>query len=105
MPGIETAAPERTETSSGFSAPPKLLPVAASSRWSAVLHLGAEPRRELLRLEIGAAELAAMVKPGGTGMPRFVISARPAPLPPRMSFMAARAVGTALAEEVDQRLR
>jgi hypothetical protein len=30
-----------------------------------------------------------MVKPGGTGMPMLVISARPAPLPPRTSFMAA----------------
>src|SRR5256886_12560615 len=33
--------------------------------------------------------LAEMVKPGGTGRPRFAISARPAPLPPRMSRMAA----------------
>src|SRR2546430_5869347 len=30
-----------------------------------------------------------MVNPGGTGRPRFAISARPAPLPPRMSRMAA----------------
>src|SRR2546430_14747249 len=30
-----------------------------------------------------------MVKPGGTGRPRFAISARPAPLPPRMSRIAA----------------
>src|ERR1035438_9933757 len=28
-----------------------------------------------------------MVNPGGTGKPAFVISARPAPLPPRTSFM------------------
>src|SRR5450755_3907310 len=28
-----------------------------------------------------------MVKPGGTGSPAFVISARPAPLPPRSSFI------------------
>ena len=33
MPGMETAAPERTETSSGLSAPPNWRPVAASSRW------------------------------------------------------------------------
>src|SRR5689334_16737767 len=32
---------------------------------------------------------AEMVKPGGTGKPRFAISASPAPLPPRMSRMAA----------------
>src|SRR2546427_12577987 len=30
-----------------------------------------------------------MVKPGGTGRPRFAISASPAPLPPRMSRIAA----------------
>src|SRR5438034_6283911 len=33
--------------------------------------------------------LAEMVNPGGTGRPRFAISARPAPLPPRMSRIAA----------------
>src|SRR6266480_6949541 len=33
--------------------------------------------------------LAERVKPGGTGRPRFAISARPAPLPPRMSRIAA----------------
>src|SRR5438045_4848918 len=33
--------------------------------------------------------LAQSVNPGGTGRPRFAISARPAPLPPRMSRMAA----------------
>src|SRR5438552_18323579 len=30
-----------------------------------------------------------MVNPGGTGRPRFAISARPAPLPPKISRMAA----------------
>src|SRR5215813_10617112 len=30
-----------------------------------------------------------MVKPGGTGMPRLVISARPAPLPPRRFLISA----------------
>src|SRR2546423_12185865 len=33
--------------------------------------------------------LAEMVNAGGTGRPRFAISARPAPLPPRMSRIAA----------------
>src|SRR5215467_11924747 len=31
-----------------------------------------------------------MVKPGGTGRPRFAISARPAPLPPSRFFISAR---------------
>src|SRR5512136_1966043 len=31
-----------------------------------------------------------MVKPGGTGMPMWLISARPAPLPPSSSFMPPR---------------
>ena len=30
----------------------------------------------------------AIVNPGGTGTPRFVISARFAPLPPRIAFMS-----------------
>jgi len=29
-----------------------------------------------------------IVKPGGTGTPALVISARPEPLPPRVSFMS-----------------
>ena len=32
IPGIDTGAPERTETSSGSAASPKRLPVAPSSR-------------------------------------------------------------------------
>jgi hypothetical protein len=32
--------------------------------------------------------LQAIVKPAGTGTPRFVISARFAPLPPRTAFMS-----------------
>src|SRR5687767_14889852 len=31
---------------------------------------------------------AAIVKPGGTGTPRFVISARLAPLPPSVAFIS-----------------
>ena len=45
-----------------------------------------------------------MVKPGGTGMPMVVISARPAPLPPRTSFIAGGAVRAPLPEEVDEGL-
>ncbi len=36
-----------------------------------------------------------MVKPGGTGRPAAVMSARPCPLPPRIS-LAAASVGAAL---------
>ena len=35
IPGIDTAAPERTDTSSGLSPSPRYLPVALSSRWRA----------------------------------------------------------------------
>ncbi len=39
-----------------------------------------------------------MVKPGGTGKPALVISARPAPLPPSTSFIVPFAVGVTTAK-------
>ncbi len=85
IPGIETAAPERTETSSGS------LRVAQPAA-----HGGLEGRQvlgDLLGQPSGSAPCASqarqasvvMVKPGGTGRPSLVISARFAPLPPSRS--------------------
>ena len=47
IPGIEIAAPERTETSSGSDGSPKRLPVFASSRADVLLDLGVEAVRHL----------------------------------------------------------
>ena len=48
IPGIETAAPERTETSNGSAESPKRLPVFCSRRVEVLVHLRAEPVRQLL---------------------------------------------------------
>jgi hypothetical protein len=86
MPGIETGAPERTETSSGRSASPKRAPAIFSTRARArrACATTAGEIRPPAR-ENSAATLVAMVKPGGTGTPSRVISARLAPLPPSRS--------------------
>jgi hypothetical protein len=88
MPGMENAAPERTLTSSGFLGSPSFLPVLFSRR----ARLPSTSARSLSlyfpsrRYEMHS--LHAMVNPGGTGAPRFVISARFAPLPPSSRFMS-----------------
>ena len=86
IPGIEKRAPERTETSSGSSDWPSFLPMAFSSDsrcsdTSASISAGCLP---LCRYALHAS--VVMTNPGGTGSPRFVISARLAPLPPNKSF-------------------
>ena len=56
MPGIDTAAPERTETSSGFSLAAELAPGRRLEPLEGRLHLGLQPGREVLRFEVGDAE-------------------------------------------------
>ena len=88
IPGMENLAPLRTETSRGSAASPSRLPMSCSSRSSAFSISdsisGGSAARSWNRLQ-AAVET---VKPGGTGSPALVISARPAPLPPRVSFMS-----------------
>ena len=56
IPGIETAAPERTETSSGSCGSPKRLPVCSSRRAEVPFDLLGEPVRELPAVRhVGAA--------------------------------------------------
>src|SRR5450756_3225406 len=88
MPGIETAAPERTDTSSGFCAEPNFLPSLPSSlaRCSLISFLRVSGMSPTLRYSGHIS--VEIVKPGGTGSPIFVISARPAPFPPRMVFIS-----------------
>ena len=90
IPGIDARAPERTETSSGASASPKRAPtisptrasVARTSSSSAWLSFAPAAKKPVHTSVV-------RVNPGGTGMPRRLISARPAPLPPSRSFMVA----------------
>ena len=86
IPGMLIAAPERTETRSGFFGSPSFFPAARSTAASAFSTCSQRPGGSL-RPEAKYALQAAVVivKPGGTGSFAFVISARPAPLPPRRS--------------------
>ncbi len=88
IPGMENFAPERTDTSSGSSGSPSVLPMAFSRvarcpSTSSHMPSGNPP---LDRYVMQAS--VVMVNPGGTWRPRFVISARLAPLPPRRSFIS-----------------
>src|SRR6185437_6390726 len=81
-------APDRTDTSSGFFGSPSFLPVASSSR-ATLPSTSARNLSEYLPLRrYWMHSLHAIVNPGGTGTPRFVISARFAPLPPRTLVMS-----------------
>src|ERR1700682_5199432 len=87
MPGMENFAPERTLTSSGFSPLPSFWPCNSSSLWStASIWCSTSAETPLVRIYSRQASVW-IVKPGGTGSPALVISARPAPLPPRSSFI------------------
>lgn len=73
MPGIDTAAPLRTESSSGFSAEPKTFPVAFSRTASAP---STSPQSSAVMSPasiVSAHSVVAMTKPGGTLRPRRAI--------------------------------
>ena len=83
IPGIETAAPERTETSSGSRGSPKRLPMRSSSRstWTSTSSSspsGNAPPRAIVSRHASVV----IVNPAGTGRPSCVISASPTPFPP-----------------------
>ena len=67
IPGIETAAPERTETSSGSSATPNRLPVRSSSRAHVLVDLLLEPRRQVAARHVRAAGVGRDREPGRDG--------------------------------------
>src|SRR5262245_51594828 len=83
IPGIDTRAPERTDTRSGRAGSPSRLPVAASSRFNPRSTCSQSPGGCFRPAALYAAHASVvMVKPGGTGTPRFVISASSEPFPP-----------------------
>ena len=84
MPGMEAAAPLRTDTSRGLGPLPKVLPnffsnsANAASTWGAIL-----AKSSFLPILPNSAHASVvMVNPGGTGKPRAAMPARFAPLPP-----------------------
>src|SRR6266849_2088055 len=86
MPGIENLAPERTLTRSGLFGSPNFLPVFLSRVFRATVVCSHIPGGNLpLFARYARQASVVMVKPGGTGIPALVISAAPAPLPPRRS--------------------
>ncbi len=82
IPGIEVRAPERTLNNNGFSPPPNFISIKVSKRRMPVsifFHRGSEIS-SVCRYSIQTSVL--IVKPGGTGIPKFDISAKLAPFPP-----------------------
>ena len=68
IPGIEIAAPERTETRSGSPGSPKRLPVFSSSEVRCALDLGLEAVRELpAALRVRAARVGRDREAGRNG--------------------------------------
>ena len=83
IPGIDTGAPERTETSSGSAGSPNRRPVAAST--SAIRSRSSASRPAGQPVARTSRQVAVVIaKPGGTGSRRSgpSIRARFAALPP-----------------------
>src|SRR3990172_938277 len=82
MPGMENLAPERQDTSSGLLASPNFLPVFSSTAFIASSSCSHWPAGNSPVLRNSLQASVVTVKPGGTGTPARVMSARPEPLPP-----------------------
>jgi hypothetical protein len=91
IPGIDTRAPERTETSSGSAASPNVLPTVFSM-WRSASATSARSSGEKSEppAKYFTHSSVVIVKPGGTGRPIAAISARFAPLPPVIVLSLAR---------------
>ena len=88
IPGIDSRAPDRQERSRGLESLPNLAPIASSilpraASTSSFTPAGYWP----LDLEYSTQTSVSIVKPAGTGRPVLDISARLAPLPPRVFFI------------------
>ena len=88
IPGIENFAPERTDTSNGSRASPRVRPIFFSSAATCFLISASMPFGHPPCMYARHASVV-MVKPCGTGRLRtLIISARFAPLPPSRSFIS-----------------
>ena len=67
IPGIEIAAPDRTETSSGLNGSPKLAAVACSRRRMCSVISISSPDADPAGRHVSAARVVVIVKPAGTG--------------------------------------
>mmetsp|Transcript_31795 Transcript_31795/g.75506 ORF Transcript_31795/g.75506 Transcript_31795/m.75506 type:complete len:204 (+) Transcript_31795:2096-2707(+) len=90
MPGIETAAPERTDRRRGLLGSPSFVPISCSTSFKPAMTSSHTPAGSVESFSWKAAQVSVViVKPGGTERPMAHISARLAPLPPSSSFMEA----------------
>ena len=85
IPGIETAAPDRTETSSGSSRRAEALAGALLEPATCSSTSSSSPSGSSRAAMYARQASVVIVKPAGTGTPICVISARPMPLPPSSS--------------------
>jgi hypothetical protein len=99
MPGIETGAPERTETSRGCSASGRRL-----DPLQVVLDLAPQPGRELTALEIAVADVGGDGEAGRDGNAERGHLGEPGAFAAEHVLHGRGAIGAALAEEVDERL-
>ena len=91
IPGIDALAPERTETSNGFSTSPNL-DFMSSSTPAIDFSTSFFRRATTSSLPFSKYSLqtsVVIVNPGGTGTPIKFISARLAPLPPKRFLISA----------------
>ena len=90
MPGMDTTAPDRTATRSGFVVEPKPRPVRCSRRRSESSTWSHNWSGHCPPAAVTATHAwVVTMNPSGTGTPSRVISATPAPLPPNNDFMDA----------------
>src|SRR5438034_96516 len=83
IPGIDIAAPERTDTSNGFLGSPSFLPVDFSTRASACSTCSQSPGGNFLPdAKYALHASVVIVKPGGTGSPACVDPAVSRTTPP-----------------------
>ena len=84
-----TRAPERTLTRRGFSALPNFLSNLSSTFFQCLLHLRSHLDWKTLIVLIKTSQISVeIVKPGGTGSPSEVISAKFAPF--RLKYFSSR---------------
>ncbi|OGS48657.1 MAG: hypothetical protein A3K68_06365 [Euryarchaeota archaeon RBG_16_68_13] len=82
---MENFAPDRTETRRGFPGSPNRFPDAPSIEAIPTSTCFRSPGGDRPERLYELQAFVVIVKPGGTGRPSRVISASPAPFPPRRS--------------------
>ncbi len=101
MPGMETAAPERTETSSGRSRAAEVTVGRGLEPLQTGLDLGSEPGRKLPSLEVGDAERCGDGESGRNRNAEVGHLGETGALAAQHVLHGGGAVGAALPEEVD----